>query len=325
MVTRTNVRHVKKLLKSRNERKRRVSNNKMGKGSSILSRAILLLVFLFVLVLIILVRGKRSLIEGVNKVNIALRTHNDDVEVLSFDFKRGEINEVIIPGDTEVVVARGLGEFRLENVWRVSEDEGLGGELLAETLTSYLKIPVYIWADETAGALAEKHVIALIKAVILPYKTNLTFLDKAKIAYFNLSVKNTKRETINLADYSYLKKQVLIDGEEGFVLSGKPPSELYSLYSVEEISEKALRVSLDDESGEGTVSENLAQVIDVLGAKIAVVNTKEEKRGFCEVKGSSDVLISELQKLFNCTRVAEVSDDVFDVNIKIGSDFSKGF
>jgi hypothetical protein len=212
----------------------------------------------------------------------------------------------------------------LKSVWKLGEEEGLGGSLLAETLTNQLKLPVYIWADHVSEGLASRDLLKMLKAVALPYKTNMGVGDKIKIALFNLSVKNAARRSINLDDTSYLKESILDDGSMGYIATSKYPPDLLAVFSDEKISQDSLNVAVTDCSGDPEVSLALGQIIEVLGAKTASIDREAVRDFDCEVSGQES-FANKIILLFGCSKTEKEDGSIFDVNLKIGTYFAKDF
>ena len=300
--------------------------NKKSKGKKRISFAFLKRGLLLILALsaLILVSSHTKYWDSKTKLSI-VSENGQDIDVITFDPASNEINEVIIPGDTLVTVARNLGSWRLKSVWKLGENEGLGGKLMVETVSRYFKIPVYVWADEPVIMFAEKNLYKIVKAVVTPYKTNLGIGDRIKIALFSLGVKNTKRNKVNLKDVGYLKLVDLPDGEKGWIVAGRLPKDLLGVFSIEEISNKSLKVEIENESGSIITADSVGGLVEVLGAKVVAVNVKDTTEADCEVWGKDRLLLEKVRLLFYCTDVSKSKDSTFDLTIRFGSRFVKRF
>ena len=139
---------------------------------------------------------------GIDKITTVVERENGDTEVVLVDPKLKEIVYLIIPGDTEVSVARNLGTMRLKNVWRLGINEGIGGSLVAQTVTRNFMFPVTLWIDVNGG-------------------TNIPIGDRFLLKIFNLKTKNLDKTEINLGEGQFLKRGILSDGELGYKLYGQ--------------------------------------------------------------------------------------------------------
>jgi hypothetical protein len=325
MKLKDNAARVKQIREKRRSRKAKIQRHtgKIAK-KNLFSLLRFLIIALFIFGLYFLIDFKTKYWNGKDKFSVVINSSGNAVSIVTFDPARGEIDSISIPGNTQVEVARGLGRWKLKSVWKLGEEEALDGSLLTETLTNQLKLPVYIWADHASEGLASRDLVKMLKAVALPYKTNMGVGDKIKIALFNLSVKNAARKSINLEDTSYLRQSVLDDGSMGYIATSKYPSDLLPVFSDEKISQDSLNVAITDCSGDPEVSLALGQIIEVLGAKTAAIDREGVRDFNCEVSGE-DVLVNKIILLFGCTKTKNVESSIFDVNLKIGTYFAKDF
>lgn len=263
--------------------------------------------------------------DGKNKTSIVINQANGDIRISIFDPKLAEIINLDIPANTEVEVARRLGRIQIKNVWQLGENEGLDGRLLSETLTYHFRFPVSAWADHNANGLSEAKLGSIINAVLMPYKTNLGMGDKVRIALFSLGVKNLNRVEINLAESSYLKKTVLTSGEEGYLLGGSFPERLLIYFADSQISAVGATVLISDATSSPDTAEKLGEIIEVLGAKVAAIESEEVKDFDCDVMGKNPVVVEKVAKLFSCTETKESTRGNFDLEITIGEKFFERF
>lgn len=259
------------------------------------------------------------------KTFLAISKENGEVVVSVFDPELEKITNLIIPKNTEVDVARQLGRWKLGSVRELGENEDLEGKLLAETIVKHFKLPVAAWADAPALGFAEGGVLGVVKASLFPYKTNLGIGDKIKLGIFSIRIKNLKRENINFSEGNILKKVTLIGGEEGYVLSGRLPNYIVALFSNLSISSEGSIVVILDATGKANAAEEVGEVIEVMGVKLANIKKEEAADFDCEVKGKEKELLEEIAQVFSCKKLKTAPEGNFDVEIKIGKDFTRRF
>jgi len=284
--------------------------------------------FLFLILVSFLLYGifrKGSVWNGKDKFTIAIRGENEDVKIVVFDPAIEKITIVKIPGETEVQVSRKLGTWRLKSLWELGENEGIGGALLAETATRYLKFPTTAWADSKAYPLATGNLVQMVKSEFFHYETNIGFPDRISLFLFGLKVGNTQREEIDLAETGYLRKTTFVDGESGYEVLRVFPNELLAVFSDPFISKNQTKVMIKDSSGDGSVSESLSGVVEVMGGKIASIAKEEETDEDCTVFGKEHTLVAKFSVLFGCTVVRNTNDSVFEVEIRIGKAFARRY
>jgi hypothetical protein len=302
--------------------RRRFKKDKRKRNLGIIK---LLIIALLAIALFFILFLNTEFWNGDDKLSLVINTHGGDVVVATFDPELEEVTKIVIPADTEVQVSRQLGTWRLKSVWQLGENEGWSGQLLAETVTKHFKLPVIAWADEGAIGFSEGSLASVLKAVALPYKTNLKIGDRIHIALFSLGVINTKRVDINLAETPYLKRRKLVDGEEGYLLVGKLPEKLLVIFSDPKISEKNARVVIRDASGKPGLAQEIGEIIEVLGAKVVSITKEKEMKVGCEIYGREEKSIEKIGLLFSCNRLKEESEGEFDLEIRIGKEFAKRF
>lgn len=263
--------------------------------------------------------------DGKSKLSLAINNESGNVLITTFDPVLGEITNLTIPGNVEVTVARQLGKRRLKNVWRLGEDEDLSGKLLTETISRGLKFPVYNWADSPAKGFSKQNILAITKAIYLNYDTSLSLKDRIKVALFSLKVKNIDRLNFDLGDFSYLTKTRLVDGEEGYIVSGGVPQRLAAVFSDQSISEKKLRVNIINAASTRTIAEKLGEVIETLGLKVAAIESGERESFDCTIIGEETEAMEKLSNILSCDLEERPVEGNFDVQVKIGDDFAKRF
>ena len=285
----------------------------------------LLFIFLVPLLIFLLITLQTRFWKSSAKTSLVICKESGEVVISVFDPELEKITNIIIPKNAEVDVARQLGRWKLGSVRELGENEDLEGKLLAETIVKHFKLPVAAWADTPALGFADGDVLGIIKASLLPYKTNLGIGDKLKLGIFSIRINNLKRESIYFSEGNILKKVTLIGGEEGYVLAGRLPNYIVALFSNSNISSEGAVVIILDATGKANVAEEVGEVIEVMGVKLANIKKEEADDFDCEVKGEDKELLEEVAQVFSCKKLKTMPEGNFDLEIKIGRDFSKRF
>jgi hypothetical protein len=184
---------------------------------------------------------------------------------------------------------------------------------------------VAAWADAPALGFAGGDVVGVAKAILFPYKTNLGIGDRLKIGIFSLRIKNLKRENIYLSESNILKKVTLIGGDEGYVLAGRLPNYILALFSNPNISSEGTVAVILDATGKTNVAEEVGEVVEVMGVKLANIKKEEADDFDCEVKGKDKDLLEEIAQVFSCKKLKTAPEGNYDLEIRIGKKFSKRF
>lgn len=266
--------------------------------------------------------ANRRFWNGQDKVAVAVND-GEGATILLFDPQYNEVITVSIPKHTQIDAAKQLGVWKIETLWELGKQEHVNGQLLADSITKYFRFPVAAWADKNALGLSEGSMYKLYKAAFGIYDTNLTLGDRVAMAWFSFKVSNARRSEIELSETGYLKKSILSDGSEGYIKVEPPPQKILALFADSDIAKSSFAVGITDRTGQGQVAKNVGQVVQVLGAKVAAVDWKEEEDFDCVVKGRNEVLRDRIAQLFNCKR--EDENTGFDVEILLGTEFAKRF
>jgi hypothetical protein len=305
-------------------RKRRSTRPRKG------TKSINLFVVLGVIVLILLLFLVKNFFThrfwtGNDKLVSAVNLPSGDVAQIIFDPVSDEITTIVIPGDTQVEVARDLGIWKIRSVWNLGKNEGIGGGLLTQTISKSLKFPVYVWADSPAFGFTSPSPVAIIRAALSPYRTNLSFGDKVAIALFALKVKNVNRVEINLDETTFLKKKNLEDGTDGFVVSGLPSPKLYSNFVDDTFSSGTLRVVIKDGTGTVDSAKKVGELIEIMGGKVSAIIKEEGRNDVCDVSSKNVELSHKVALIFGCSEGSEKLPENFDLQIRLDKNFIQYF
>lgn len=276
----------------------------------------LFLVLLFVAITLILNK---------DKINMAVRGEVGEIYVSSFDLETKKITTFLIPPETELEVSRSLGKWKAKSLWQLSLNEGLGGVLLAETVTRDFHFPVFLWADSLAQGFSDGEVGTPFLSLFAPYKSNLGIMDRLRLFFMALSVKSFDKELIDLTKTSYLRKTKLADGEEGYVVTKNLPQELVYVFAETLINKKETRVEIIDLTGTHGVGEGVGATVEVLGAKILATTKGPADDSDCLVLGKDRVIVAKIAKVFSCEEGKGSAEERFDIQIKIGKKFARRF
>lgn len=263
--------------------------------------------------------------DGKSKLSLVINTEDEGVIVSTYNPKTSEIINIHIPGDTEVELSRNLGKTRIKNAWAVGLNQGEEGVILLETVRRNFKFPVFAWADRQASGFSQTNLRELISAAITSYRTNLKLGDRVALTFFALGIKNAKREDIDLKDTPYLQQATLVDGRDGYKLTGKFPQNLLVVFGDEEISSEEVTVSIIDETGDFEVSSYLTSIIEVMGAKVVSIEKSTAQTSDCDIEGTNKEIVEKIARVFSCRQSSSEVKGNFDVVIKVGEHFASRF
>lgn len=247
-----------------------------------------------------------------------------NVEIATFNPIDDSISTIIIPAETQVRVARQLGTWRIKSVWKLGQNEKIGGQLLAETVTREFNVPVYVWADSGFEGFTKSDPLSVIKSTSFFYKTNLGIGDRVKLALFSVGIKNFKRSEVNLKDTRFLTKKLLVDGEEGYVLTSDLPTSILAEFYDSVLSKGNAKIKIVDDTGNLGIAEDVGRIAEVVGLKVASIQKEPSSNEDCLISGTNKYAIKKLSLLFTCNE-KDLGESNFDVVMKLGTDFSKRY
>lgn len=260
---------------------------------------------------------------GKDKTSIVYRNSSGDIGVTILDPILSEMTTLVIPGDTQVDVARNYGTYRIKNVWQLGVDEKIDGSLLTETVTQNFLFPVFLWTGKSPG-LDEGSVKNILDFIFFPGQTNISFCDRLHIAAFSIKTPVLNRTEINLGESKFLDKKVLNDGQSGYLISGPISQRLTVYFSDIDMENGNIKVNITDATGVIGVSEKLGEILEVLGGKIVSIDKKGLSEDVdCVVMGNNSAVVAKIAKLFSCK--IEKKQTQFDLDIEIGTKFAERF
>jgi len=271
--------------------------------------------------LILYIRFTTKYWDSRSKVSFVFQKANGDVAITVLDPVLSEKTTLVIPSDTQVNVARGYGTLRIKNVWKLGINEKLNGSLLAQTVTNSFLFPTFLWSEQDMSE--------LWRFVFVPRLTNIPFGDRLSMALFSMRVKGIDTTEIDLGKNQFLKKQILTDGVQGFVMNG-PISGRLSVYFSDNnfsdiaVSGKTLKFGLVDLTGTYGVANSVGSILEVLGGKVVSVDRRTENTDLdCKVYGKNSDAVRISSFLFNCVKTGGTSD--LDLIMEMGVKFAKRF
>ena len=265
---------------------------------------------------------------GHDKFILAYRLENGDAAVSVLDPILSELTTLVIPGDTKVDVARNYGELRIKNVWQLGANEKVGGGLLAETVTQNFLFPVFLWSDSDAKSLVGGNLGEILHFIFFPKSTNVSFSDRLSAGLFSLKIQDLGKSWLDLGKNQFLVKQILNDGQTGFVLNGPVSPRLTVYFSDNDFADKNLRVIINDATGIPGVADEVGQIIEVMGGKVISVNKiisgdKNYTVSDCRVSGNDLKVVKKVADIFYCKTDKGAAS--VDLTIDLGQGFAKRF
>ena len=273
--------------------KRRVARRRKKESRSQLKWIIIGVVLLLIFVAVFFLRTKYWNSKG--KLAVVI-DRGQEVVVSIFDPKAGSQTDLVIPGNTQVLAAYGLGTWKLGSLWKLGSDEKIGGSLITRTVSINFGFPVFIWWDA------------------------LSIGDKIKTRLFSLLNRNEK-DVIYLKETSYLKKTVFLDGDNGYLVNKDVPEEISSLFSDQEEFGSFLKAKITDSTGSYGVANKVGRIIETMGIKVAAISKSLDSDGDCKVVGKNKELVRKVALILGCSQTEAKNSTGFDLEIYLENQY----
>lgn len=219
-----------------------------------------------------------------------------EVVVSIFDPKAGSRTDLVIPGNTQVLAAYGLGTWKLGSLWKLGSDEKLGGSLITRTISINFGFPVFIWWDA------------------------LSIGDMLRISIFSF-LNRSNKDVIYLKETNCLKKTVFLDGESGYLVNKDIPEEISSLFSDQGEFGTSLRAKISGFSGSLSATNRVGRIIETMGIKVAAISKSSGFESACKVVGKNKELIRKVALILGCNETETKEAASFDLEISLGNQY----
>lgn len=286
--------------------------------------SVIVLIVVLAAIVFLLLKISTKYWNGSDKVSFVFRKPNGDVAVEVLDPKLNELTSLIIPGDTQIEVARNYGTLRIKNVWQLSKNEKLKGDLLSQSVSQNFLFPVYLWSDSDGESIQPGNFFKKLKFSLLPNSTNIPFGDRISMLLFSMRLKSGDFTEIDLGRSQFIHREKLSDGQTGYTLQGKL-SEHFSVYfSDNSISENGIHISIIDGTKKFGIGETVGGILETLGGKVISINKDDSLADAdCKISGKDKKIVKKISAIFNCSIISNAGDS--ELQIILGAKFAKRF
>ena len=148
--------------------------------------------------------------------------------------------------------------------------------------------------------------------------------DKLKVYLFSISLGNSRNVDLDLEDLGYIKKTILVSGVSGYSVTSQFPKRLLGVFSDKFIA-KGTTVALKDATGNSQTANEIAEILEVLGAKVVAVDRLRRSSQDCKISGKNRQVSKKVYLYFDCQIEEESTDSSFDLQISLGGRFADRF
>lgn len=313
--TNKEIRSYKDSLKNRNSSQKPKSKTSLFK--------ILFVILIFTFGILFIYTRKKSFEKSLSVLTVL---GNGDLGILVYNQNEKNVTLFVIDKNTQLNLSRNLGIIRAKGIWQLSKNEGLDETLLLETVVKNFKLPIYSWSDEHVLNLIDGNIMKAMRALLLPFDSNLTLTQKIKLFQIGLLLPASKNNTVYLKDTSYLVESTLNDGDQGYTVSEHVPNSIGILFINPEFSKKPANLMIINNSRNYGVENQLAEIFEVYGTKLVSVS-----RGS---GGHVDDCVFYVNKradyepfidVFGCTIKSNEAYNSIDLVMEIGDKFTERF
>jgi hypothetical protein len=277
------------------------------------------LIFIILLPVLVFFIGKnffQRTWDGKNKINIAFI--DQKVFVFSLDPQEKKATILSLPSKTFIETIHGYGDYPLESVYKLGEQEGRdGGRFLASSLQENLRVPIddYVLISDVKDI----ELISKPREFILGcfrdsfFKRNKTNLKKADLLFLWFKLKKVRQDKISLIDLEKLditEKIVLPDNTEGFRINPQKFKKVaLEFFKDTQIRQENLEIVVLNSTSYSGLATRVADLIENIGGRVVEVGeTKNSKfqipNSKCKIKSKKEFkksyTLRKLKKTFGC-------------------------
>jgi len=257
-----------------------------------------------------------------DNISLVVSRSDGNAEILVFDTINSEIVYMFVPGTTELDAAYNLGRWKIQSIPKLGDQEKIGGgNLLVKSIAKSMSFPVYYWArsDDFEGV-ANGNIKKIFKLFVY-LNSNLSFRNKFRVAELSLRVPNSKRMMLDLSKNTYLKRVVLPDGGDGYVITNNFPKRYYSYFLSQDLVDNKPKIVINNFTGAESSAESVSKIIEVMGAKALYVYQKEKNnKSGCEVRSKEKSIAELFTKTLGCKyrRLDDKESSLIEIDLNSG-------
>lgn len=253
---------------------------------------VLLVLFIFSVIFFTVTKA----FSGQENYVVAKLTDNSDAKITVYSFLDNNISTILVPKDTLVNVAMNRGDLRLSSVEKIIKTEGLGTEILSNSLMKTFNIPI--------DSLDSK----------------VSFHKRINLFLFSLSA---SKQNIDLNDTSQITKTELEDGEEGYVFKGSFSPFIAQLFNSRNLSSIRLeivrRVDFNYQS-----SQDLSEILTNMGVHVFTIKKQAASDEDCIIETKNIEKMDRISSIFKC-ELRSLEEGNTDARIILGNTFARRF
>lgn len=297
------------------------------------------LLFVFALLLFFSLSAGYLLVIGnaIPKVETLL-VISDPPVLVSVDFsskKEKAVNFVLLPNKLETKSAWGYGNYRLESIYKLGEQEKIGGgQLLAESLQVSFGIPVSGWIDLRAtnisGSPGKLWLLSVFRKAL--FRKGSMNLPTKEAIFWLLSIIKTGGVEYKVHDIEKdgLTYEEIIENRSLLGINTEKINQKYPwLFFDRELESEGMAIAVLNGSDHAGLASAAKKVIELMSGHVVLLADYPESAAGCVLKTrkeiSKSLTVLKLSRVFGCDIIHEDMRQNYraDVVIILGSEYSK--
>lgn len=272
---------------------------------------------------------------GEFNINLAIR--GSGIAVFSLNPKEGKITVLNIPEQTFLEVPRGYGSWQMRAVY------GLGGnQLLKETLSSYLAVPIDGFLDLTdAKGISASGFVEKLRgnpfsgfSLLSSSKTDLTLWERFLLKMAVRGVRFDKIEEVDPLERNILDKSILPDASEVYTADSVRLDSILGAFADPSVTGEHKSIAVFNAAGKPQLAQKWARLIANLGGNVIITGNAKEVLPKTVVWGGESKTLKRLRQIFEldcqnkpkCVNIAPSDEDLAssraEINVFLGEDYA---
>lgn len=261
--------------------------------------------------------------------NINLLVRSPAISLLSYNPKDNKVVIINVPDETFLAVPNGFGSWQLRSVY------GLGGDqLLKETLTNFLAVPIDGFLDFSAwrSAKSAAELVEILRQnpisgfnLLTAVKTDLTMWELLQLKWGLSSVRFDKIKTLDLI--KLLDKDYLADGTPIFTSDPVKLDNVLSQLQDPAIVSEHKSIGVFNATDHPQLAQKWARLITNLGGNVIITSNAKSMLKKTQVVGEQSPTLKRLQQIFVLGgKISPMDEDIVSsraqINLFLGEDYA---
>lgn len=248
----------------------------------------------------------------------------DEANLVSVDLLAKSAVIVRLPSDLFMTeVAHGYGQYKIGSVFAAGQMDGRGGQTLTATVQEYLGVPIEGYV--IAQSFFDPKGYFLSPNFLLNSNSNISILDKLKLALIWYGVRFDKINTFDLAKYD--STLVLADGSKASVLDKmEVDSVLNGVFAEDKIQTENLRVEVFNSTKTAGLGARAVRLLSNIGMSVINVDSVVDPITTCQIQADKEVLtsvtVARIADIYNCKISPKSDPGRAAVSVILGSDYA---